>query len=295
MPQKTEAGIGDVGLAYRPRKLYSDKYMNGKVVVVGGGLSFHGAPVLASTAVNNTLAAMRVGAGYAITCVPKGIEHAVRSASPELVVRALSGDYLDQKDLETLKSVAKRASAIVIGPGLGRFRETLDTVKEFVSYASGKDKRVIVDADALYAVAGMKLNRNVLITPNRFEMRLFYKYKLIDTDTPSRSKAARLVAKKMDANVLLKGHKSIITDGIRLRSVTAKSAALATMGTGDALSGIIAGFAARENDLFACAVAGAYVHTAIGDRLFKKMGNHIIATDVVSAIPEVLKRFDKAR
>ena len=119
----------DVKRAYKPRGLYSDKYLNGKVVVVGGGASYHGAPVLAATAASNTLAALRVGAGYAITCVPKSIELAVRKTSPNLVVRALTGQYLNSRDLEILKTVTKRASSIVIGPGLGRSSETLNTIR----------------------------------------------------------------------------------------------------------------------------------------------------------------------
>jgi hydroxyethylthiazole kinase-like uncharacterized protein yjeF len=284
----------DVKLAYKQRILYSDKYLNGKVVVIGGGTSYHGAPVLAATAAYNTLAALRVGAGYAITCVPKSIALAVRKISPNLIVRPLIGQYLNLQDLETLKTVTKRANSVVIGPGLGRYRETLDAVAEFIDYITASGKNLIVDADALYAVKRVKkLGKNVLITPNRYELRLFYPYKMLLTDLSSRIKAARIVANKLNSTVLLKGHKTVVSDGERVKVIPATSAALATMGTGDVLAGIIGGFAAMSKDMFDAAVAGTYVHTLIGDRLHRRMGDHIIATDVVDAIPKVIKEFDK--
>ncbi len=284
----------DVRLAYRQREPYSDKFLNGEVVVIGGGASYHGAPVMAATAANNTLAALRVGAGYAITCVPKSIELAVRKASPNLVVRPLTGAYLDSGDLEILKTAAKRAGCIVIGPGLGRSSETLRTVAAFITYASSLHKNLVVDADALYAVRhAKKLNKNVLLTPNAYELRLFYQHKTLETDTSSRIKAARAVSEKLNATVLIKGHRSVVSDGERFKVIEARSAALATMGTGDVLSGIIGGFGVMGDDIFNAAVAGEYLLCTIGDRLHRSMGDHIIATDVVSAIPNAIKEFDR--
>lgn len=284
------AGRRDLVAASRARYLYSNKYSNGKVVVVGGGESFHGAPVLASVAANNTLAALRVGAGYAITCVPKSVELAVRKVSPNLIVRALGGRNLGSKDLRILKDASGRADAVVIGPGLGRSDGTLRTIRGFVEYAGSAGKMVVIDADALYAVGrARRLGRNALITPNMFEFRIFYKRKLDDRDIKSRIVAAMDVAKRLGTNVLLKGQATVITDGKRYKIVRARSPALATMGTGDVLAGIIGGFAARNKNMFRAAVAGAYLHALIGDVLYKDKGNHIIATDVMEAIPRILK------
>jgi NAD(P)H-hydrate epimerase len=257
---------------------------------VGGSEQFHGAPVLASVAANNTLAALRIGAGYSITCVPKSVVLAVREVSPNLIVRALGGENLGPDDLKILEDVSNRAQAVVIGPGLGKSSSTLYTIRKFVEYAISADKRVVIDADALYAIAGIaKLGKNVLITPNMTEFRIFYETELDYDDAKSRIGAAMEVARRLDTNVLLKGHETIITDGKRYKIVRAKTPALATMGTGDVLAGIIGGFAARNDDMFSAAVAGAYAHSLIGDVLYKDKGNHIIATDVVEAIPKALK------
>ena len=281
----------DLARAYKPRGLHSDKYSNGKVIVVGGSESFHGAPVLAAKAADNTLAALRIGAGYAITCVPKSVELAVRKVSPNLVVKALSGRTLVPKDLKALKDAAERADSIVIGPGLGRSKATLYALSKFIDYTCEAGKRIIIDADAIYAIGYTKrLGKNVLITPNRFEFRFLYKHDLNTDNLKFRVNAAIDVAKRLDTNVLLKGHETIVTDGKRYRIIAAKSAALATMGTGDVLAGIIGGFAVNNEDMYTAAVAGAYLQAFIGDALYKKKGAHIIATDVVDAIPGVLKR-----
>ena len=288
--KKHNASRRDLVLASKERRPYSDKYSNGKVVVIGGSESFHGAPVLASKAADNTLAALRVGAGYAITCVPKGIETAVRRVSPELVVRALYGKNLNMKSIKALDGIAKRADAVVIGPGLGRRSGTLHAIAKFINHACADEKRIIVDADALYAIRYVKrLNKNVLITPNGFEFQLFHKRKLDQKDLASRIDAAIDVADKLNANVLLKGHETVVTDGKRYKIIASHSSALATMGTGDVLAGMIGGFAARNGNMFVSAVAGAYLQASIGDSLYKKRGNHIIATDVIDAIPGMFK------
>lgn len=93
--------------------------------------------------------------------------------------------------------------------------------------------------------------------------------------------------------MLLKGHETVVTDGKRIRVNRARTSALATMGTGDVLAGMIAGYAATGADIFDAALAGAYLHSRIGDELAKRMGSHIISIDVVESIPSILKRFDK--
>ena len=105
---------------------------------------------------------------------------------------------------------------------------------------------------------------------------------------------AESLARKKGIVVVLKGHISIVTDGKKTKICRPKSAALATMGSGDVLSGIICGYAAQGAAPFEAACAGVYLHAMIGDRLAKRMGMHIIASDVVEAIPLAIKEFDKS-
>ena len=287
------AGMKALRLASTPRSLYSDKRQNGRILVIGGSSRFHGAPVLVSNAAYLTLAAMRVGAGYAVTCVPKSILSPVRKLSPNLIVRPLSGENLNSRDLQELKGEAQRADCIVIGPGLGRSRATVRTVARLIAYCLKLEKRLLIDADAILAVRSLRgrLGRNVLLTPNDREFHMLSRAGLADREM--RIDAVKKLASRLGANVLLKGHVTVISDGRRVKLVESRTATLATMGTGDVLSGIIGGYMTRNGNAFVSAVAGAYLQVKIGDLLYKEKGYHAIATDVLDYIPRILKKYDR--
>lgn len=152
---------------------------------------------------------------------------------------------------------------------------------------------MVIDADAILTVASLhrKLGMGVVLTPNDHEFRRLSKAPLIDRGM--RIEAAKRLAARLDCVVLLKGHVSIVTDGRSVKLVEPRTAALATMGTGDVLSGIIGGYLTLNGNAFVSAVAGAYLHARIGDLLYREKGYHILASDVVEYIPRVLKRFDR--
>jgi NAD(P)H-hydrate epimerase len=112
-------------------------------------------------------------------------------------------------------------------------------------------------------------------------------------DRDARVNAVKKLANRLGTNVLLKGHVTIISDGRRVKLVEPKTATLATMGTGDVLSGIIGGYMTLNKDVFLSAVAGAYLHARIGDLLYREKGYHAIAADVLEYIPKMLKGFDR--
>jgi NAD(P)H-hydrate epimerase len=92
---------------------------------------------------------------------------------------------------------------------------------------------------------------------------------------------------------VLKGHFTVITDGSSVKVNKAGSSALATMGTGDVLDGMIAAYAAVHGNAFESAVAAVTAHSMLGDALWRKKGNHIIAMDLIDALPSFLRKFDK--
>ena len=293
-PQQ-DATAKDLQLATVKRSIYSSKTGNGKIVIVGGSERYHGSPALASSAAHAVLAALRVGIGYAVEYAPKSVTQATRSVSPDLIVMPLSGNNLSPKDIPMLARDLKLSGSLVIGPGIGRRNETAKAVIELIDRIKGSGKKCVIDADALYALAKSKkkLGKNFIITPNQRELKLFYDKDLNESDTNARKEAAIRVSKALDCVVLLKGHETVVTDGKRTKIIRAKSSALAVMGTGDVLSGMIGAYAAKNNDLFVAGVAGAYLHAMIGDALYKEKGNHILASDVVDGIPKILKKFDK--
>lgn len=283
----------DLLLSASPRKSHSSKYDNKTVVIIGGSSLFHGAPALSSLSAYQTLAALRIGTGYALTYVPKGILREVRSVSPNIIVRPFGGNDLSVSDLKSLKIAISKADSVVLGPGLGRKKQSLLATGKLLKYLLNLDKKVVVDADALLAAKGLKLNKNFVITPNEKEFLHLYKRQLKKNDLKSRADAAIGLARKINSIVVLKGHETVVTDGKMIKVIYSKSSSLATMGTGDILAGIIGGYAALTGDTFASSVAGAYLHSQIGEQLGKKMGNHMLASDMVQEIPKIIKRFDK--
>ena len=283
------AGPGDLELARRPRNLYSNKRDNGSAMVIAGSRDYHGAPVLASSAAQSALASLRVGTGYAYLYVPESIEPAVRAISPNLVVKRLGTDYLSDGDLKPVLDAIARTECI------GREEAVLKAAAKIIDRAGELKKKIVIDADALYAVKyAHALNGNAILTPQDAEFTELTGESLSKTDLSERFRKATAAAGKLGANLLLKGHETVVTDGKVAKIVKSESATLATMGTGDVLSGIIGGYAAAGATAFEAAVAGAYLNSRIGDLLAMEKGNHILASDIVDKIPQLIKDFDES-
>ncbi|MDE1823377.1 MAG: NAD(P)H-hydrate dehydratase [Candidatus Micrarchaeota archaeon] len=285
------ASEADLSLASAPRSVFSDKATRGIVLVIGGSDRLYGAPVLASKAAYNSLAALRTASGYAKTYVPRDILALTRGFSPNMVVNALGSKSIVFNS--AIKREIEKSDAIAIGMGIGRKSAALRAAYSIIKHGMAKGKKMIVDADAIGSVKGRKLSKDVVITPHEKEFLRLSGLTVSKTDIKDRAAKAMTVSRKLNANVLLKGHYTIITDGTRAKVSIPKAAALATMGTGDVLSGMIAAFASAGAPVYEAAVAGAYLHGRIGDLLFEAKGNHVIASDVIDMIPSVLKKYDK--
>jgi ADP-dependent NAD(P)H-hydrate dehydratase / NAD(P)H-hydrate epimerase len=284
----------DLKLASKPRSPFSSKHENGTVLIIAGSSNYHGAPVLASNAAYNTLAALRIGIGYALLYVPSSIENPVRKLSPSIIVRTFGRRNIGEGNFASIKEAIRRSDAIVIGMGIGREAKTLRMAARIIGYAKSIDKKIVIDADAIYALRHLeRLNQNAIITPQDREFSQIYGSMPDKSSVQKRTRSAVSAAKKLNCCILLKGHNTIITDGKSVKVIKSKSSALATMGTGDVLSGIIGGYAAIGNRAFKAGVAGAYLHSRIGDILHNKKGNHLISNDLVEQIPAILKKFDK--
>jgi NAD(P)H-hydrate epimerase len=288
------AGPGDLMLASRPRKLHSSKHDNGKVMVVAGSSEYHGAPVLASNAVYSTLAALRMGTGYAYLCVPGAIEGEVRALSANIIVKRFGTETIADGDFAAMERDIGRMSTIVIGMGIGRKEGALRMADRIIESAIAQGKKVVVDADAIYALRrGHKLDPNAIVTPQDIEFEELSGSGIKDATLEERFKKAVAEARKLGCNLIVKGHETVVTDGEVAKIVQAESSTLATMGTGDVLSGIIGGYAGAGATAFEAAVAGAYVNARIGDLLKMEKGNHILASDIVDKIPRLIKDFDQ--
>ena len=277
----------EVRLVARVRNPYSSKRDFGSLLVVGGSDIYSGAPALAG------MGALRTGAGLAVVAAPRSVSSSIRALSPNLIVHSLQGDVVSPADLPTLSKLLDRANALVLGPGIGLHVDTKAAVFSLLAKAHELRKPTLVDADALRAMEEhMALLRGTVITPHAGE------FKAISGIEPPPTWRNRLpICKKFAAEhscvLLLKGHDTVVTDGQRVKVNRTGNPGMATGGMGDVLSGIIGAFLAQGADPFLAAAAGAYVHGLAGDAVYKRKGFHMVASDLIEALPDVLKRYDR--
>jgi len=236
-------------------------------------------------------AALRCGAGMVVCAVP-GVAAASTVSGQELVARALPatplGALAENAADEVLKEV-DRYRALVVGPGVGRDPAAQTAARRIIAEANVE---IVVDADALNAIAvdpaalrvrhaaGLPL---AVLTPHAGEYERLAG-KPVGAD---RVESARELARELHAVVLLKGPGTVIAapDGDAVINVTG-TAALATAGTGDVLSGVIAALLAQGVDPFAAAATGAYVHGRAATAA--DSSPDIVASDLVLALPRTL-------
>lgn len=268
------------------RKSKSRKGDNGIVLVVGGSYIYHGAPVLSS------IAALRCGTDLVYTSVPKINVTPTRAISPNLIVIPL----VDQK--LTRGAVNKLVGALPINLdsatiGMGLAIQEKNALLLLVKSLLDRDVRLSLDASALIPeVLPILANKNVVVTPHAGE------FKRLFGDSPSDSKndRIRLVeknAKKYGITVLLKGQTDVISNGSTTYLYEKKIPAMTVGGTGDVLSGLVAGMLSKNRNPLESAAAATFINGLAGKAVQKKLGLHITSMDLLDEIPTVMKPFDR--
>jgi hydroxyethylthiazole kinase-like uncharacterized protein yjeF len=281
---QTYCGPGDFSLLPR-RKPDAHKGDAGRVLVIGGG-PYTGAPAFTG------MAAMRSGVDLVFVATPEPAALPVAVHSPSLIVHTLEGDVLTEGHVQGLLSMTKDADAVAIGPGLGSAPETLRAVQRFVPKCV---KPMVIDADAITA-CGTKpqilRNRQVVITPHASEFKRLTGRALGTDDPAKRGEKVKEAAARLRANILLKGPVDVISDGGTVKLNKTGNNALAVGGTGDVLTGLVAGMIAQGAKPFHAARIGAFAMGLAGDLAFEEKSYGLVATDVVDKIPFVLRRYE---
>jgi NAD(P)H-hydrate epimerase len=280
------------GLPVKAKNLH--KYSSGKVLTIAGSGSLPGAAVLASTS------ALKIGAGASILCFPKSVRELVHKKLGEVVVKDYEDDgkeFLTEKNTIELKERINWADAISIGPGLGRH---IDTQKAVISFLKKfKLKKIVIDADGIYALGNgnyKKLNlKNCILTPHHAEFA-----NLINISVHNLKKDiiryGRSFVNKTKAHLVLKGAPTIIfTPNGEVLINTTGNPALAKFGTGDVLTGFIAGLISQNKDIEKSVVTAVYLHGLAADILSRKRTKlDILASDVQNYIPQTIKFLEKS-
>jgi NAD(P)H-hydrate epimerase len=264
-------GIGDM-LRYPIPRGDSHKGENGRLLVIGGG-PYVGAPAMSA------MAAQRVGVDLVRIVVPKRCFVPVASMTPTFMTYELPGDILRESDVKFLLELTKKVDAVLIGPGLGTDADTMTAVREFVLRC---DKPMVVDADGIAAIASMSVfSGTVIVTPHKHEFEEFSGFALASCDLIE-------TAKKRNVTMLLKGETDVIACPYKKKINSSGTPAMTVGGTGDVLSGLVAGLLAKGMNPFDSSCLGAFISGTAGEKAFELFSYGMIATDVIDMIPKVL-------
>ena len=274
-----------------------DKEERGRVLVVGGASEMPGAIILAATA------ALRAGAGKLQIATARSIAQVVAAAVPEARVFALPETRAGAIAATAAAEIARRAEdvqSVLIGPGMIDERAVARLMKSLLPRLGRAT--VVLDAAALSCFKGShgllsKQDCQSVLTPHAGEMaRLLGADK--DSITLDPQATARRAAIALRAVVALKGAETFIAAEGNSRTYCnrAGNVGLATSGSGDVLSGIIAGLAARGAPLLQAAVWGVYLHALAGERLAKRMGRlGYLARELSAEVPALMSELNGQR
>ncbi len=273
------------------RSWNAHKYSSGSVFLLASSVGMTGAAILAATA------AMRAGAGMVRAGCPDSLNDILEMRLTEALTVPLpevrKKRCLSLRALGAVREQAGKAGVVAAGPGLGRYFETTELIRRFVGGYRGK---LVLDADGLNAFEGAadqlaNSPGETVITPHAGELsRLVGKPAAEIAADPVN--AARDAARVLGKVVLLKGPCAVIASPegeVWLNG--SGSQVLATAGTGDVLTGIIAGLAAQGLDVFRAAVLGAFVHGICGElAAIGCAGRGVLAGDLPDILPQAFHR-----
>ena len=278
-----EVEVADIGLASAdtahrlvtdeilrlvPRRRERDtKYTAGSVLVVGGSPGLTGAACLAAEA------AFRSDAGYVSVCVPEASLPVIET----LLVEAVKAPR------ERIDELAERASSLAVGPGLGRGDEERALVRRLLAE---RDAPAVVDADALFELEPARWPAPRVLTPHAGELA-----RLLGVDSKwvdaHRLEALSRAVERFACVILLKGSDTLVgAPGQGVLVCSSGTPALATAGTGDVLTGVVASFLAKGMDARLAAAAGAVAHGRAAQLAPNQVG--LVASDVIDSLPLAL-------
>lgn len=260
----------------------------GKVAIIAGSYGLAGASILCARA------CIRSGAGLVYLFCPDSIYQVVAPVLECIVVQPLpstSAGTISEKAIPILDKWLARVDVVAAGPGLGENPETDNVVKWLVSKSKVP---TILDADALNAIARhpefLTGNlANVVVTPHEGEMARLCRS---DSETirKNRKKSAVEYSASKGCTTVLKGHRTVVTDGIRFYINKTGNPGMATGGSGDVLTGVIAALAFQTGNVFDASVLGTFVHGLAGDIAARKLGETCLtASDIISYLPPAFR------
>ena len=222
---------------------------------------------------------------------------AIKSTSPDLIVKSLEGEKLSLKHLDEILELSENVDAILIGPGSGIDDETSKLFNVLVTKIK---KPIVLDADSLKQIelSLIKNRDDIILTPHIFEFKSFFKVGddlKLDIDSYDFSKVDenitefQKIARQINGTVVVKGKYDLILSGNKFKINKSGNAGMTVGGTGDALAGISASLLSQGLSSFDSASLATFINGLAGEEAFNVKGNGFSATDLVSYIGSVIK------
>jgi len=302
-----------------PRAPEANKGSYGHALIIGGSVGKAGAAAMAG------FAALRAGAGLSTIATPKSVLATVASFHPEVMTEPLpetTGGTIGLRALDTVLALLERKTVVALGPGISRNAQTAKFVRALVKQGASKPGPaksgpvkskaiepaavparpvIVLDADALNAFEGAadELNghgRSIVITPHPGEMSRLTGLTIAEIQA-HRLEVARKFSRKHELIVVLKGHRTLTAapDGTVWVN-SSGNPGMATGGTGDVLTGMVAGLIAQHpQQVFEATALAVYLHGLAGDLAAEALGERsLVATDLVRFLPDSFLKASKS-
>ncbi|HET6590868.1 MAG TPA: NAD(P)H-hydrate dehydratase [Candidatus Nitrosocosmicus sp.] len=267
-----------------PREVTSRKGDNGITLIVGGSRIYHGAPLLAS------MAALRSGVDLVYTAVPKINIIPSRNFSADLILIPFPDDKLTAGAVHRLlKSIPKKIQSAAIGMGLNNAKP--QALSSLIQGLLNQDVKLIVDAGALIPeILNQITNSQVIVTPHAGEFKRLFGL-TIPEKLKDQIEIVSDTAKEFGITVTLKGYWNIVSDGENVFVMQRTTPAMTVGGTGDILSGLIAGYLTKYDPIVA-SIMGLFFNGTAALNVYAKSGLHMVSSDLLVELPFVMKEFD---
>lgn len=244
----------------------------------------HGAPIFAA------LSAEASGVDLIFPHVPRCHVSVTKNASNNFIVHNFEGENLHEDDVDTIIEKINEHGVVVIGPGLAISEEVQNAMAKIIQKIKIP---MIIDASALQPwTLGIIKDKTAILTPHIGELERMIGKDLTNKDFKYRKALVRDIAKEYEVTVLMKGTVDIVADGSSVEEIEGGNAGLTVGGTGDALSGLIAGLIAQDTKPFdACLTATTIIKRA-ATVLYHDKGYAFTTTDVIEQIPHLLHTYE---
>ncbi len=255
----------------------------GKLLLLCGSRGYTGAAYFAA------MGALRCGAGLVYLGVPESIYtiEAVKLSEPVILPLPEEGGKLSAAAIPAILELLPRMDGVLLGCGMGVSQGTLAVTKAVLEHAACP---VIVDADGINVLSGHKdilrgRKGPTVLTPHDGEFA-----RLSGKVGQDRMSSAAALARDLGCTVLLKGHRTCITDGSACYRNTTGNPGMATGGSGDVLAGMITALVGQGVEPIRAAALGAWLHGAAGDRCAQRLGQYaMLPSDMLEELPRLLK------